>query len=73
MPSLIYSDKIKTRHFHSTNHLIDYLYPINDGREFGRSIYVIYLKELEVKVEDQGDDAMFSNLDITIKEGIFYI
>ena len=73
MPSLIYSNKIKARHFHSTNHLIDDLYAINDGREFGRSIYVMYLKELGVKVEDQGDHAMFSNLDITIKEGTFYI
>ena len=35
MPSLIYSDKIKVRHFHSTKHLIDYLYAINHGMEFG--------------------------------------
>ena len=73
MSSLIYSDKIRARHFHSTKHLIDDLYTINDGREFGRSIYGIYPKEFEVKVEDQGDHAMFSNLGITIKEGGFYI
>ena len=73
MPSLIYSDKITARIFHSTRHLIDDLYAINDGGEFGKSIYVIYPKELQVKVEDQGDRAMFSNLDITIMEGTFYI
>ena len=49
----IYSDKIKARDFHSTRNLIDDLYAINDGREFGRSIYVIYPKELEIKVEDK--------------------
>ena len=57
MPSLTYSDKIKARHFHSTKHLIDCLYAINDGME-----------ELEVKVEDHIDHAMLSNLYITIKE-----
>ena len=31
------------------------------------------LEELEVKVEDQVDHAMFSSLDITIKEGTFYV
>ena len=73
MPSLIYSDKIKARDFHSTKHLLDDLYAINDGKEFGRSIYVIYPKDLQVKVEDQGDHATFSNLDIIIMEGTFYI
>ena len=37
MPSLIYSDKIKARHFNSTKHFIDHLYAINEGREFGIS------------------------------------
>ena len=37
MPSLIYSDKIKARHFHTTEHLIDYFYAINDGMTFGRA------------------------------------
>ena len=71
MPSLTYSDKMKGRHFHSTKHLFDDLYAINDGREFERSIYAIYPKELEVKVEDQVDHAMFWNLNIAIKEGTF--
>ena len=67
MPSLIYSDKIKARHFNSTKHFIDHLYAINEGRNLE------YPKELEVNFEDQGDDAKFLNFDITIKEGTFYI
>ena len=73
MSSLIYSYKMKARHFHSTKHLLHDLYAINDGGEFGRSFYVIYPKEFEVKVENQGDDAIFLHLDIAIKEGSFYI
>ena len=42
----IYSDKINARDFHSRKHLIDDFYTINDGREFGRTTYVIYPKEL---------------------------
>ena len=37
MPSLIHSDEIKAKHFHSTKHLINDLYAINNGREFGRA------------------------------------
>ena len=37
MPSLTYSDEIEAKHFHSTKHLIDDLYAINDEREFGRA------------------------------------
>ena len=59
MPSLIYSDKIKGRHFHSTKHFIDDLCAINDEGEFGRFLYVIYPKDLEVKFEDQGNHAIF--------------
>ena len=72
MSSLTSSDKIKTRHFHSAKHIFHNLYTTNDGREFGRSI-LLYPKELEVKVEDQGDHTMFLNLDITIKDGSFCI
>ena len=63
MPSVIYSYKIKARQFHSTKRFI------NGGGEFGRSIFDIFLKELEVKVEKHGDHATFLNLDITNKEG----
>ena len=46
MSSLISSDKIKTRHFHSTKRFIDDLCVINDGGEFEKSIYVIYPKDI---------------------------
>ena len=71
--SLISSDKIKARHFHSTKHFIDDLSAINYGGEFGRSICEIYPKELEHKVEHQSDHATILNLDITIEEGTLYI
>ena len=71
MSSLISSDKIKARHFHSRKRFIDDLYAINDGGEFERSVCEIYPKELELKVKCQGDHATFLNLDVTIKEGTF--
>ena len=71
MSSLISSDKIKARHFHSTKHFIDDLCAINDDGDFGRSICNIYPKELESKVEQQRDHATFLNLDVTIKNGAF--
>lgn len=52
MSSLIFPNKMKTRHFHSTNHFIDDFCAINDGREFGRSICDIYSKEFELKFEN---------------------
>ena len=51
MSLLIYSDKIKARHFYSTKRFIDDLCTINDGGEFGSSVCDIYLRELELKVE----------------------
>ena len=68
MSLLIYSDKIKARHFHSTKSFIDDLSTINDGGEFGRSICDIYLKELEINIEYLADLTTFSNLCKTIKE-----
>ena len=67
--SLISSDKVKARHFHSTKRFIDDLYSINDGREFGKSFSDIYPTELELKFEHQGSPAGFLDLDITIKKG----
>ena len=71
MSSLISSDKIKTRHFHSTECFIDDLCAISDGGEFVRSICEVYPKKLELKVENHSDHATFLNLDITIQEGAF--
>ena len=75
MSTLASSDEIEARHFPSTNHFIHDLCPINDGGEFGKSIWKsicdIYPKKLELKVTHQGDHATFLNLDITVKEGTF--
>ena len=71
MLSLISSNKIKARHFRSTKRFINYLCALNGGGEFGSSICQIYPKELELKVEHQGDHATFFNLDITIEDGTF--
>ena len=71
MSSLTFSDKIKPRCFHSTKHFIDDLCAINHGGEFGRCISDEYPKEFEFKVERQGGNATFLNLNITTKEGIF--
>ena len=68
--SLISSDKIKTRPFHSTKRFIDGLWDINGGGEFGKFVCNIYLKELELKVEHLEDYATFLNLDTTIREVI---
>ena len=38
MPSLIFSNKIKARHFHSTKRFMDDICAINDGGEFESSI-----------------------------------
>ena len=69
--SLISTDKVKAKKFHSTKRFIDDLCAINDGGEFGKSCMDIYPKDLELKVEHQGEHATFLNLDITIKEGMF--
>ena len=69
--SLIKNDKIKARHFHSTNRFIDDLCALNDGGEFGKSYKDVYPDELELKVEHSGSHATFLNLDISIVDGKF--
>ena len=64
--SLIYFDKIKRKHFHTTKSITDDLCAINDGGEFEKSICEIFPEELRHKVEHQGDHATFLNLEITI-------
>ena len=68
--SLISSDKIRARYFHSAMHFTDNRCLINDGGEFERSICNIY-PEFELKIEHQSDHATFLNLDITIRKGTF--
>ena len=69
--SIIFSAKIKAILFYSRKLFIDSLCAINDSAEPWRSICEINPKQLELKVEHQGDDATLLNLDITIEEGAF--
>ena len=71
MSKIIASDKVKARHFHSTNRFIDDLCTLNDGGEFGRSYRDIYPDELDLKLEHSGSYASFLNLDINIRNGLF--
>ena len=71
MTKMMGEDKVKARHFHSTNRFIDDLCTLNDGGEFGTSCDDIYPEELVLKVEHQGTHASFLNLDINIVDGRF--
>lgn len=73
MISLISSDEINARHFHSTKLLIDGLCVINDSGELGRSFCDIYPKDLGMKVQHQGHYVTFLNSDTAIKEGTFIV
>ena len=71
MDSLLATDKVKARHFHSTKRFIDDLCAINDGDEFNRSYRNIYPEDLELKVEHHGQHGSFLSLDISIVDGVF--
>ena len=43
---------------------IDEIYTVNDDGEFSSSYKYIYLKQLELKLEHQGEDAKFLDLEI---------
>ena len=67
--TLISSNEINVRHFHSTKRFIDDLWTINDGGEFKRFFCDVSPKEPELKVEHQGDYVTLLNL--TIKKRTF--
>ena len=71
MSSVISSDEIKARHFHSTKDFIDDLCAINDGGEFGRFIVKYIQRSLNLTLNIKDDHDTFLNLDITIEEGTF--
>ena len=63
--SLISSDKVRTRNFHSKKFFINGLCVINGIGEVGGSFCDMYLKELH------GDHVAFLNLFTALKEGTF--
>ena len=73
MLSLISSDEINARHFHSTKLFTNDLCVINDSGELGRSFSDIYPKDLGLKVQHRGDYVTFLNSDTAIKEGTFIV
>ena len=57
--------------FHGTSRFMDDLSTINDDSELSFSYKCIYPKQLERKLEHQGEYATFLDLDITIEDYIF--
>ena len=57
--------------FHGTSRFIDDLSPINNNGELSSLNKYIYPKQLELKLEHQGEHATFLDLDITIEKNIF--
>ena len=68
---LMKTERNLARKFHGISRFIDDLCAINDGNQFAVIYHRIYPKELELKVEHQGNHATFLDLDITIQDGIF--
>ena len=71
MSELIPNDKVKARHFHATKRFIDDLGTLDDWVVFSDVYKDIYPPELQLKVELSGTHAIFLNLDITVKDGVF--
>ena len=71
MKGLISKDKPRALRYHGAARFIDDQCCLNDSGDFGRSFKSIYPKELELKIEHQGEHATFLDLDITISEGKF--
>ena len=57
--------------FHGTSKFIEDFCTINDDGEFSSSYKYIYPKQLELKLEHQGEHATFLDLDTAIEDNIF--
>ena len=57
--------------FHGISRFIDEPCTINDGGDFSSSYKYIYHKQLELKLERQGDHATFLDLNLTVEDNIF--
>jgi len=64
-------NKILARKFHATSRFIDDLCSLNDGGEFGKCHKNIYSREMELKVEHEGQHGTFHELDISVLSHIF--
>ena len=61
----------KAYKYHATSRFIDDLFTINHDDEFSKSFKCIYSEEIELKLEHNGTDVTFLDLDIKIKNGTF--
>ena len=57
--------------FRGTSRFLDDLWTINNDDEFSSSCKYIYLRQLELKLEHQGEHATFLYLDVTVEDNIF--
>ena len=71
MSELVSNDEVKARHFHANKRFIDDLGTLNDRGVFNDVYKGIYLPELQLKIELSDTYALFLNLDITVKDGLF--
>ena len=67
MKQLILNGSSKVYKYHGVSIFIDNLFVTNDGNDFLKNMYH---KELELRVEHQGDHASF--LDLDIRKKAFY-
>ena len=65
------SNLYKTRKLTNNFRFIDNLIAVNDGGEFERNLKEIYPPELELNLENSGDNASFSDLDIMLQNNKF--
>ena len=71
MSEFISNNTVKAHHFHATKCFIDYFGTLNDRGVFKDAYNDIYPPELQLKVGHSGTHAIFLNLDITVKDGVF--
>ena len=71
MKNIIITDKIQARSYHAAKRFIDDIALINDGGNFTKYYKDIYPPELELKLENSGNQASFLNLFVEKSDGIF--
>ena len=68
---LIVSDSTTAYKYHGIGRFIDDLCALNDGEDFAKNYKEIYPKELDLKLEHEGNHATFLDLEINIVDGVF--
>ena len=69
--SCIVSDSTRPYKYHGIGRFIDDLCALNDGEDFKKNDKEIYSKELNHKLEHEGNHATFLDLEIMIVDGVF--